>query len=78
MGSEMCIRDRDITEHMEREVYPFAPDLTWNEDDVKIGYEIPMTRMFYRPEETETLEELDKALAEKLKRIQELFAEVRK
>lgn len=75
---ERVPRTEDINEHMEREVYPFAPDLTWNEDDVKIGYEIPMTRMFYRPEETETLEELDKALAEKLERIQELFAEVRK
>ncbi|WP_136141541.1 type I restriction-modification system subunit M [Corynebacterium endometrii] len=75
---ERVPRTEDIEEHMEREVYPFAPDLTWNEDDVKIGYEIPMTRMFYTPEETETLEELDKLLDEKLALIQKLLVEVQK
>lgn len=75
---ERVPRTEDIAEHMEREVYPFAPDLTWNEEDVKIGYEIPMTRLFYQPEETETLEELDKKLDEKLTLIQKLLAEVQK
>ncbi|MGZ7495672.1 type I restriction-modification system subunit M [Corynebacterium sp. ZY180755] len=75
---ERVPRTEDIAEHMEREVYPFAPDLTWNEADVKIGYEIPMTRLFYKPEETETLDELDQKLDEKLALIQSLLAEVKK
>ncbi len=75
---ERVPRTEDIKDHMEREVYPFAPDLTWNEKDIKVGYEIPMTRLFYKPEETETLEELDQQLAEKLTLIQSLLAEVQK
>lgn len=75
---ERVPRSEDIAEHMAREVYPFAPDLIWNEEDVKIGYEIPMTRLFYQPEETETLEELDRKLDEKLTLIQKLLAEVKK
>lgn len=75
---ERVPRSEDIREHMEREVYPFAPDLVWDEKDVKIGYEIPMTRLFYKPEETETLDELDKQLEEKLELIQSLLAEVQK
>ncbi|WP_304348465.1 class I SAM-dependent DNA methyltransferase [Corynebacterium frankenforstense] len=75
---ERVPRSEDIAEHMEREVFPFAPDLNWNEADVKVGYEIPMTRLFFKPEETETLEELDALLDEKLDRIEELLAEVKK
>nr|WP_306429011.1 class I SAM-dependent DNA methyltransferase [Corynebacterium sp. 76QC2CO] len=75
---ERIPRTENIEEHMAREVYPFAPDLVWNEADVKIGYEIPMTRLFYKPEETETLEELDRKIDEKLALIQKLLAEVQK
>lgn len=75
---ERVPRSEDIKEHMEREVYPFAPDLVWNAEDVKIGYEIPMTRLFYKPEKAETLDELDKQLDEKLALIQSLLAEVKK
>ncbi len=75
---ERVPRGEDIEEHMQREVYPFAPELKWNEDDVKVGYEIPMTRLFYKPEETETLEELDRKIDEKLSLIQKLLAEVQR
>ncbi|KAB1550742.1 N-6 DNA methylase [Corynebacterium sp. zg254] len=75
---ERVPRSEDIAEHLEREVYPFAPDLVWNEDEVTVGYEIPMTRLFYKPEQTETLEELDRKIDEKLALIQSLLAEVKK
>ncbi len=74
---ERVPRSQDIDEHMQREVYPFAPDLVWEEKDVKVGYEIPMTRLFYQPEETAKLEELDQQLSDKLETIKKLFAEVR-
>lgn len=75
---ERVPRREDIAAHMERKVFPFAPDLMWNEENVKIGYEIPMTRLFYKPEEAESLEELDAAIEEKLALIRSLFEEVKK
>lgn len=38
----------DIQEYFKREVLPFAPDAWVDESATKIGYEIPMTRYFYK------------------------------
>lgn len=67
----------DIDEHMAREVLPFAPDLVWDMTEAKVGYEIPMTRMFYKPEEMPTLEELDAEIETVLESILARFQEVK-
>lgn len=75
--TERVPRTEDVDEHMEREVLPFAPDLVWDIDDAKLGYEIPMTRLFYKPEVLPTLEELDAQVEAKLEIIRTLFQEVK-
>ena len=67
----------DVTEHMEREVLPFVPDMQWDESASKVGTELPLTRLFYRPEETRSLEELDRDIAEKFAWLAAKFEEVR-
>lgn len=49
----------DIDEYFEREVLPYAPDAWVDKKKTKVGYEIPMTRYFYKyeaPESVETIE----------------------
>ncbi|WOH93583.1 class I SAM-dependent DNA methyltransferase [Corynebacterium urealyticum] len=67
----------DVGEHMTREVLPFAPDVTWDEEAAKVGYEIPFKRVFYRPTPVRTLEEIDADVAAVMGRLAEKFAEVR-
>ena len=67
----------DVNEHMEREVLPFAPDVTWDEEAAKVGYEIPFKRVFYRPTPVRSLEEIDADVAAVMGRLAEKFAEVR-
>lgn len=67
----------DVDEHMEREVLPFAPDVTWDEEAAKVGYEIPFKRVFYRPTPVRSLEEIDADVAAVMGRLAEKFAEVR-
>ena len=62
---------------MQREVLPFAPDLVWDMAEAKTGYEIPMTRLFYKPEELPTLEELDSEIETVLESIRARFQEVK-
>lgn len=68
----------DVDEHMRREVLPFAPDAVWDEAAAKTGYEIPFTRLFYKPEPVRLLEAIDAdvrrvmaSLTEKFKAVQE-------
>ncbi|MEZ7715530.1 class I SAM-dependent DNA methyltransferase [Micrococcus luteus] len=69
---------QDVTEHFQAEVLPFAPDVTWDEAGAKIGYEIPFTRIFYKPAETRPLEEIDAdvqaVMADLMRRFQEVKA----
>lgn len=67
----------DVDEHMAREVLPFAPDVTWDEDAAKVGYEIPFKRVFYVPEPVRPLEEIDAEVSVVMGRLAEKFAEVR-
>lgn len=67
----------DVDEHMAREVLPFAPDVTWDEEAAKVGYEIPFKRVFYRPEPVRSLEEIDADVAAVMGRLAEKFAEVK-
>lgn len=67
----------DVSEHMEREVLPFVPDMQWDESLAKVGTELPLTRLFYKPQETRSLEELDTDIAASLDRIYAMFRKVR-
>lgn len=67
----------DVDEHMAREVLPFAPDVTWDENAAKVGYEIPFKRVFYLPAPVRSLEEIDADVAAVMGRLAEKFAEVR-
>src|SRR5699024_4852798 len=53
----------DVGEHMEREVLPFAPDVTWDEEDAKVGYEIPLKRWFGLTTAVRSQEEIDADVA---------------
>lgn len=66
----------DVNEHMQREVLPFVPDMMWDEDAAVVGTELPLTRLFYKPEETRSLEQLDKDIAESIAWLTQKFAEV--
>ena len=46
--SEIIPWKTDTDEFLEANVRPYAPDFWYNEDETKIGYEIPFTREFYR------------------------------
>lgn len=79
-GSKMTERvplSEDIGEHMQREVLPFAPDARWDEDAAKIGYELPITRLFFKPKPVRPLEEIDADVARLMTDLGAKFKEVR-
>lgn len=70
----------DIDAYFEREVLPYAPDAWIDKNKTKVGYEIPMTRYFYKyeaPEATEAiLERITSLEADISATLKELFQEV--
>ncbi|MDC7105425.1 type I restriction-modification system subunit M [Corynebacterium striatum] len=68
----------DIDEHMQREVLPFAPDVTWDAAKAVTGYEIPFKRVFYTPEPVRPLADIDADVTEVMGRLMEKFGQVRK
>ena len=44
----------DVDEYFRREVLPYAPDAWIDKSKTKVGYEIPMTRYFYRYQKPES------------------------
>ena len=46
--SEIIPWKEDIAEYLDKNVRPYAPDFWYNESESKIGYEIPLTREFYK------------------------------
>jgi type I restriction enzyme M protein len=65
-----------VDDYMRDEVLPYVPDAWVDHDRTKIGYEIPLTRHFYKYVPPRPLEEIDaeiKALEEEIRR---LLAEV--
>ncbi|WP_425308929.1 class I SAM-dependent DNA methyltransferase [Ammonicoccus fulvus] len=78
-GSKLTERvalSEDVTEHMERDVLPFAPDAVWEEQASKVGYEIPFTRLFYKPAPMRSLEEIDAEVFEVMRSLGEKFKAV--
>ena len=46
----------DIDRYFEREVLPYAPDAWIDKSKTKVGYEIPMTRYFYKYQAPESVD----------------------
>ena len=65
-----------IRGYVEAEVLPFAPDAWVDYDKTKIGYEIPLTRHFYKYAPPRPLEEIDAEIKNLEKEIQELLGKV--
>lgn len=53
----------DIDVYFKREVLPYAPDAWIDKSKTKVGYEIPMTRYFYKYQAPEKAKDIEKRLA---------------
>jgi len=78
-GSKLTERvplTEDVTEHMEHDVLPFAPDAVWDETTAKVGYEIPFNRLFYKPIPMRSLNEIDADVLALMRSLGEKFKAV--
>ncbi len=50
--------NEDIDAYFKREVLPYAPDAWYDPQKTKVGYEIPMTRYFYKYQPPEKVEDI--------------------
>lgn len=66
----------DLTEHMKREVLPYAPDALWEESKAKHGTDIPFTKIFYVPDEPRPLHEIDADVQSLMGELAEMFKQV--
>ncbi len=67
---------RAVEEYMQAEVLPLVPDAWVDHVKTKIGYEIPLTRHFYKYVPPRPLEEIDAEIRALEEEIQELLGEV--
>jgi type I restriction enzyme M protein len=65
-----------VDDYMRDEVLPYVPDAWVDRDRIKIGYEIPLTRHFYKYVPPRPLEEIDADITALEDEIQRLLAEV--
>lgn len=68
--------DEDIHEYFKREVLPHVPDAWIDEKKTKVGYEISLTRYFYKYKPLRPLEEIDAEIKQLESEILELLKEV--
>jgi type I restriction enzyme M protein len=54
----------DVGAYMEREVLPWAPDAYVDDPEGRKGYEIPLTRLFHKPDEPRPSEEIKAEIRE--------------
>ncbi|WP_426625366.1 type I restriction-modification system subunit M [Leifsonia sp. McL0607] len=66
----------DISEHMAREVLPFAPSAHWDTGKAKYGTEIPFTWIFYAPEEPRLLSDIDEDVQALMAQLSDMFLAV--
>ena len=66
----------DIDAYFKREVLPYAPDAWIDKSKTKLGYEIPMTRYFYRYQAPEKVKDIEKRLEKIEKDITKSLAEL--
>ena len=67
---------RAVDRYMDSEVLPYVPDAWVHHDKTKIGYEIPLTRHFYKYVPPRPLTEIDAEIKALEAEIQELLREV--
>lgn len=67
---------RAVDEYMESEVLPYVPDAWVDHDKTRIGYEVPLTRHFYKYVPPRPLAEIDAEIKALEAEIQELLREV--
>ena len=65
-----------IDEYMTREVLPYVDDAWVDHDKTKLGYEIPLTRFFYKYVPPRPLAQIDAEIKQLEAEIQELLREV--
>jgi len=65
-----------VNEYVTAEVHPYAPDAWIDYDKTKIGYEIPLTRHFYKYVAPRPLAEIDAEIKQLEAEIQELLRDV--
>lgn len=68
--------DQDIEAYMAREVWPHAPDAWVDHNKTRVGYEIPVTRYFYRYKPPRPLEDIDADIQQLEHEILRLLGEV--
>ena len=66
----------DIHDYFKREVRPHVPDAWIDESKTKVGYEIPLTRHFYKYTQLRPLDEIEKEILELEDKIQGKLGEV--
>lgn len=67
---------RAVDEYVEAEVLPYVPDAWVDYSKTKVGFEIPLTRHFYKYVPPRPLEEIDAEIRQLEAEIQALLAEV--
>ena len=65
-----------VDDYMRDEVLPYVPDAWVDHDKTKVGYEIPLTRHFYKYVPPRPLEEIDAEIKALEEEIQGLLTEV--
>jgi type I restriction enzyme M protein len=65
-----------VADYVEAEVLPYVGDAWVDHARTKIGYEIPLTRYFYRYVPPRPLEEIDAEIKQLENEIQDLLREV--
>lgn len=65
-----------VEDHLTTEVHPYVPDAWIDHTKTKIGYEIPLTRHFYKYIAPRPLAEIDAEIKQLEAEIQELLREV--
>jgi type I restriction enzyme M protein len=64
-----------IDDYMRHEVLPYVADVWVDYDKTKIGYEIPLTRHFYKYVPPRLLEQIDAEIKLLEEEVQRLFSE---
>lgn len=64
----------DPDAYLKREVHPYAPGAWIDHSKTKIGYELPLTRLFYVPTPLRSVEELDYEIDAREERIRDLLS----
>ena len=67
-----------VDDHLANEVHPYVPDAWIDHGKTKIGYEIPLTRQFYKYVPPRPLEDIDAEIKRLEAEIQDLLREVTK